>query len=233
MADWNPFKEKPAANTADPTNAATTTTEKSPAEMLAESLATANRPLMERLESLTRELEAVKTQTTRPVAAAEPTSVASVFDDEDAAFAQRIGPIAMQNLTLAAKMAYNEIKQEYHNKGYGEVFGQFEDDIKGILEGSPLLQADGQGGSKPCRGDYGYIRNVIDMVIGRAAIKAGMKFGGRDKGFFIEGAGGSDGSSGNAVPEDGLSDSQRRVFSRMKVSSEDAKKTMAKLKFIS
>jgi hypothetical protein len=123
----------------------------------------------------------------------------------------------------------SEIKAEYGRAGYGELWEQFEKEINTVLEGSPLVNGSGQS----LRGDPQYIRNTVDMVFGREARKAGMQFGGKSKGFFLESGSGSDGRSDiNAPTNDGLTEGQRKVFGRMKVSLDDAKKVMGKLKFV-
>ena len=198
--------------------------EKTPAEMIADSLA----PLLESNRKMAERLEQIEQNTIKrpePRHEAEPVSV---LDDENAAFAQRIGPVMLRQLELEARIVKNDIKAEYAKAGYGDLWEQYESAINGVLDSTPVVTADG----KPFRGNPEYIRNTVDMVFGREARKAGMQFGGKGKGFFLESATGGDGSTRVPV-DDGLSDGQRKVFGRMKVPLEDAKKVMAKLKFVS
>lgn len=235
-----PFPEK--KESADPNNAEAASGEggapaKTPAELIAESVSAALKPLTDSMAALSTKVDAVEAATKRPakVENTEPRARTSVFDDEDAAINERVYPLAERTLALEARMARNEVKIEYATKGYGEVWAQFEADINTVLENSPLV--DGSG--KLCRGDAGYIRNCVNMIFGKAAMAAGLKFGGKDKGFFIESAGGEVGGGGGSVTvDDGMTEGQRKVFNRMKgpdgkpITVDAAKKTLGKLKFI-
>lgn len=223
---WNPFKKEEAEvpnpeATNDPTN------EKTPAEIIAESVAASLKPVVEKLDSFSQRLDAIDAATKKPEPKVENTELVSVHDDEDRAFAQRIGPVMLRQLETEARIARSEIKAEYVEQGYGEAWAAFEKEIDATLSGSPLLGPDG----KVCRGNPEYIRNVVDMVFGRAAKKAGIKFGGRERGFFLENTAGGPETTNDAV-QDGLTADQRRVFARMGITAADGKKTMAKLKFI-
>lgn len=198
--------------------------EKTPAQLLAEALT----PVLNTLNSVNSRLDTIEQNGRRPDPPAN-TEVPSVLDNEDAAFAHRVGPLAQRQLETEARFTYNEVKQEYIERGYGEVFKELEKSIKETLEGSPLI--DGNG--RLCRGDAGYIRNVVDMAFGRHALANGVRFGGKDRGFFIESAGGNSTHAGTESVDDGLTPAQRKVFNRMGVSPADAKKTMGKLQFVS
>jgi hypothetical protein len=202
--------------------------EKSPAELIAESLGAALKPLTEKLDSYGARFDALESNTRKPQPKAEPTEITSVLDDENAAFSQRMTPIVLRQLELEARIVRSDIKAEYASAGYGDLWSQYESEITNVLDSSPILTSEG----KPMRGDPQYIRNAVDMVMGRAARKAGMRFDGKSKGFFLESASGSD--NGSHQPEnDGLTEGQRKVFGRMKVPLDEAKKVMAKLKFVS
>lgn len=204
--------------------------EKSPAELIAESLqplATTLRAVADGQAALTSRLEAIETQTRRPEPPKPPAEVASVFDDENAAFSQRIGPIALRQMELEARVVKSEIKQEYTAKGYGDLWREYEGDINQIIDSTPVVDVNG----KPLRGSPQYIRNCVDMIFGRAAMKGGFKFDANKKSFFLETA-----SSGDQPPAasetDGLTDAQRKVFERMKVPTDRAKEVMKKLHFV-
>jgi hypothetical protein len=228
---WPKVNNKEDTNVIDPANAdqdKTKVVEKTPAELIAEALS----PFKTQLDTISTKFDNLeKNAVTRPTPEAraeerhEPTSV---LDDENAAFAQRLTPVLVRQFEMESRMVRGEIRAEYQKDGYGELWDKYEADINKVLEGSPLVTAEG----KPLRGDPDYIRNVVDMVFGREARKAGMRFDGKSKGFFLEsGSNGSD--NGNHGPvDDGLSEGQRKVFGRMKVSPEDAKKVMGKLKFV-
>lgn len=200
--------------------------EKTPAELIAEALS----PLRDSFEKMNSRFDAIEQNMVKkpePRENAERIEPVSVLDDENAAFAQRIGPVLLQQFEMSARLNRNEVKNEYISAGYGDLWGQYEKEINQVLDNTPLAGAEG----KPLRGDMQYIRNVVDMVFGREARKAGMRFDGKSKGFFLETGSAGDGP-GKGSESDGMTEAQRRVFARMKVPSEDAKKTMAKLRFI-
>jgi hypothetical protein len=192
---WNPFNRE-EQHVEDPEvkpNGEVKTQEKSPAEMIAESITSALQPVVTQLGEFRTKLDAVEAATKKPEKQ-EPAPgenvTPSVFDSEDAAFNTRLGPIVAQQLAMEARITYGEVKQEYVAKGYGEMLAQWDGEIQKVLDGSPLVTGDG----KRCRGDKVYIRNVINMVFGEKALASGVKFGGRDRGFFTESAGGSNDS---------------------------------------
>lgn len=222
-----PF-EKPNTGTENPPvadpNAPPKPPEKSQAELIAEALS----PFSQTLQSISQRIETIE-QRTAPRRSPEENQPLSVLDDENAAFAQRLSPIMLRQLELESRVVRGDIKTEYERAGYGELWERYSKEISETLDGSPLFTADG----KPLRGDPAYVRNVVDMVFGREARKAGMRFDGKNKGFFLETGGTGEGAGAGAPVNDGLSDAQRRVFGRMKVSLDDAKKVMTKLQFVS
>ena len=206
--------------------------EKTPAELIAETLSAALKPVTDTLSTINGRLEAVENSTRRPEREITPTETPSVFDNEDAAFAQRIGPVMLRQYELEARYVRDEIRREYERAGHGEVWAQYEGQINGELERSALVQPDGHGGVRPLRGDPAYIRNVVNMIIGAAAVAAGMRFDGKSKSFFLETAGGDAGPGSHVDPADGLSADQRRVTARMGLTPEQAKASLGKLKFV-
>ena len=106
----------------------------------------------------------------------------SIFEDEGKAFAERIGPLAVETVLMRAKMAQNEILEEYSD--WKEFFPQ----IKQELDSAPVsVKADAAGWSR-------YVRNVADMVIGREGRKSGLKR--NNNSFVLETGGGSGDQSG-------------------------------------
>lgn len=228
---------KPDNKPADPQvgdghGAPETPKEKTPAELIAESLqplAATLKTVADGQAALTGRLDAIESQTRRPEPKPQPGEPVSVLDDENVAFAQRIGPVMLRQLELEARVVKSEIRNEYVAKGFGDLWREYEKDIDAVVDASPL--ADGQG--KPLRGSPQYIRNCVDMIFGRAAVKGGVKFDSNKKSFFLE-TGSTGETNSNATPEtDGLTADQRRVFDRLKVPSDRAKFVMSKLKFVS
>jgi len=202
--------------------------EKSPAELIAESL----KPLTESLAAMRTEMAALKPK--EPVRKAENVEIPSVLDDENAAFNARTAPLYQRQLETEAKLALSEIKAEYAELGFGAFWRENESKINEMLANSPLASPDGNGGAKVVRGDPAYIRNVADMFIGRSARAGGVKFNGDNKTFFLEDATGSNsGQGGKKSDTEGLTAKQIKVFQRMGVSMDDAKKTIGKLEFVS
>lgn len=206
--------------------------EKSPAELIAESVSAALKPMTDQVTALQTQITEL-TKPRQPKVDEKPPEIASVFDDENTAFNQRIGmavtPVMARQLELESKFVLSEVKREYEQAGFGDMWKAYESNITKVLSDTPLIT--GQG--RPFRGDPEYIRNTVDMIFGRAAREKGIRFDGKTKSFFLESAGGGVDGHGSLTPEDGLTDAQRRVFQRMGVPIEDAKKTVAKMKFIS
>ena len=202
--------------------------EKTPAEIIAESVAEALKPLAARFDGYDDKFAKLEEQTKpappKPPVVGEPTSV---LDDENLAFAQRLTPLLARQFELESTIVRDRIVREYQGAGYGDLIAQFEVDINKILDAAPLVTNDG----KPFRGDPQYIRNVIDMVMGREAKKAGMRFDGKSKGFFLETAGSSLDVSHTSAG-DGMTEGQRKVFSRMGVPLDKAKDVIKKLQFV-
>lgn len=206
--------------------------EKTPAELIAESLSTALKPVMDKLTEQDQRFATLEEATKRPERTAvedgERPQPISVLDDENAAFAQRMTPLLARQYEIEARIVKKDIRDEYVAAGYGELWSKYVKEIDATIDGSPLVTNDG----KSLRGDPQYIRNVVDMIFGRAARGAGMRFDGKNNGFFLETATGSVDNSA-VTEQDGMNEGQRQVASRMKISPADAKKVMGKLKFVS
>lgn len=206
----------------------TTTSEKSVAEIISESL----KPLSDGFAALRQDIEALKTKPEPP--RREPTEIPSVLDDENAAFNVRMGPLMQSQLEMEARMNTRDVKQEYIDAGFGAIWQQNEIDINKTLDGTALVQPDGNGGAKKLRGDPQYIRNVADMIIGRAARAGGVRFDGAKKTFFLEGANGGESAGGPSASEtDGLTAKQVKLAQRMGIPLDKMKSTVSKLDFVS
>lgn len=203
-------------------------TEKSPAELIAESLKVALQPLSDAIEAQNARFNTLEQQTKREpkpeVRQGEPTSV---LDDENLAFAQRLTPILARQFEMESQIVRDRILREYSGSGYADFVTQYEGEINQILDAAPLATNEG----KPFRGDPQYIRNVIDMVYGRLARKGGVKLDGKSKGFFLESAHGSD-HQGTPNELEGVTENQRRVAERMGIPLTEIKKAAGKLHFV-
>lgn len=203
--------------------------EKSIAEQIAEGMALAMKPLNEAIAAQNERFNKIEEQTKprEPKPHVDPQEPTSVLDDENLAFAQRMTPLLARQLELESRIVRNDVKVEYDKAGYGELWEQFETEINNMIESAPLATNDG----KPLRGDPQYVRNVVDVILGRAARKAGMRFSGKTKGFFLESANGS-AENTSIGPADGLTDNQRKVMSRMGIPLDKAKDVIKKLHFV-
>ena len=210
----------------DPPATPPATPEKSIAEIISESL----RPFQENVAALRQDIEALKTP--KEVVKREPTERISVLDDEDAAFNQRMTPLLQSQLELEARINVRDVKQEYVDAGFGDIWRQNEGEITKTLEGTALVQPDGQGGVKKLRGDAQYIRNVADMIIGRAARAGGVRFDGAKKTFFLEGANSGEAAGGSKdAATEGLTAKQVKLANRLGIPLDEMKKTVGKLEF--
>lgn len=203
-----------------------TSSEKSVAEIISESLA----PFSQRFDKLQQDIDALRTPP--PPARREPTEIPSVLDDENAAFAVRMTPILQTTLEIEAREIMRDVKQEYVDAGFGAIWQQNETEIKGVLNGTALVQPDGQGGTKKLRGDAQYVRNVADMIIGRAARAGGVRFDGAKKTFFLEGANSNESVGGAKSAEvEGLTQKQVKLAQRLGIPLDKFKQTVSKLEF--
>lgn len=200
--------------------------EKTPAELIAESLAGFKTELTARFDELGNRLNTVEQSVKRPEPVVEGNQPPSIFENEQAAMAGYIGPVYLRQMELEARVVLSEVKQEYVGAGFGDMWREFEKEIKAVLDGSPVAGADG----KPIRGNPDYIRNTVDMIFGRAARQKGVRF--KDQTFFLEGAGGDAGGGNSNQPNDGMSEKQRKIFQRMGIDPKEGAKTMGKLTFI-
>jgi hypothetical protein len=171
-----------------------------------------------------------------PEKPADPAQPISVLDNEDAAFAQRIGPVAYQNYQMQARLTLMDIKEEYPR----EVWQRFQKEISEALgKETVMYQSNPQ-----C------VRNVCDMIIGRAAKDNGFRYDSKGKKFFLEDASQVD-AQGNPQAEAEREyldfkvafppnrDGKQKVVSRksflegMGVTPEQSKKAMDKLQVVS
>jgi hypothetical protein len=111
----------------------------------------------------------------------KPTEIASVLDNEDAAFAQRLGPLAIEQVKLNARMVERDILDEMRQQGWEDQIP----DVREYLSKVPLT-------NKASPEYEAQVRNVVDMTIGKAARSNGLKR--RGNSFILEDA--------NATPSD-------------------------------
>ena len=199
--------------------------EKSPAELIADAL----KPVTEGFATMRAEIDALKVRT----APKDRPEVPSVMDDEDAAFNTRLTPIMAKTLELEAKDAKREVEQEYRNLGFGDLWDANRKDIDAFLGQAALVTQNEKGEPVALRGNPEYIRNVADMMIGRAAKKGGVKYNGKDNQFFLEDTTGD----GTVIvrkekESEGITKKQLEAAKRFGIPIDQYRKAAAKLKFV-
>jgi len=137
-------------------------------------------PLRTAVDDQSKRLAAIE-ENSKPKTPTTPAVVPSVLDDEDAAFANRLGPLAINQVKLSAKIIENEIYDEMRSNGWDEYIPE----VRKYFADVPIQT----------KADQNYeasARNVMDMVIGKAARSSGLKR--RNSSFILEDV--------NATPND-------------------------------
>lgn len=137
----------------------------------------------------------------------DPPARVSVLDNEDEAFAQRLGPIMYQTVLTNARMVERDIYDEMKEGGWSELLPE----VKKHLDATDV--------QRKSKADYAvYCRNVMDMVIGQKARSSGLRQ--REGTFYLETGNtrGADGDKGNR-PELNWQDQRGRVHTGDEVAS--------------
>src|SRR5262249_52515853 len=77
-------------------------------------------PIKTAVEETRSRISAIEESSKKKPEPATPQTVPSVLDDEDAAFANRLGPLAINQVKLSAKIIENEIYDEMRANGWDE-----------------------------------------------------------------------------------------------------------------
>lgn len=131
-------------------------------------------PLKTSIDNQAARLSAIE-ESRKPKEEPKPTEIPSVLDNEDAAFNTRLTPLALQNVLLQARIIEREVLDEVSADGWAE----FLPEIKEELSNTPPQIKASQTYDK-------YIRNVVDMIVGRKSRASGLRR--RDRGFVLEDA---------------------------------------------
>ena len=132
------------------------------------------KPLQDKLNAYEQRFGTIEEKMTAPPARREPTepqTIPSVFDDEDKAFAERVGPLVVETIQLKARLVENDIIAELKEKGWGE----FIPDVRKVLADTPVTEK-----AKPTYEQY--VRGAAEMVFGKKAMEGGLR---RDKQRFV------------------------------------------------
>jgi hypothetical protein len=152
--------------------------------------------LSETVSPISQRLEALEQKFAKPKEEPKPTEIPSVMDDEDSAFNTRLGPVVTETVAMKARLIESEVLRELEGE-YGDLIPK----VREQLKGTDLVSKNGM----MVKGVYeSYIKNVADMVVGRAAREGGLKR--KANSFVFED---SSGSGGRAEGTSGLGQEQR------------------------
>jgi len=124
------------------------------------------KPLQDKLNAYEARFGTIEEKMTTP-ARREPTETptrTSVFDDEDKAFAERVGPLVVETIQLKARLVENDIINELKDKGWGEYIP----DIRKVLADTPVTEK-----AKPTYETY--VRGAAEMIFGKKAMEGGLR----------------------------------------------------------
>lgn len=139
-------------------------------------------PILQDVTALKTDFDALKAAAAAPAqkeanGSDQPRQLTSFIDDGDRAFAERIGPLAVQTTQLSARVIESEALRQVQADGWDTLIPE----IRKHLDNTPL--------ARKAASDYGaYVENVVSMVIGANARKAGLRMDGSKKTFYLEDA---------------------------------------------
>jgi hypothetical protein len=144
-------------------------------------------PLKESIDAQGKRMDAYE-EARRPKEPVTPNETPSVLDDENAAFNARLTPLAVETINLRSRMVEREVLDEL------EGFSEFIPEIKKELANTSVQV-------KAMPNYEAYVRNVVDMIVGREARKGGLR---RDKQRFIleDGSSTNDNTGGSSASQE-------------------------------
>ncbi len=226
---WPFDKDKDQAGQPPKAGEGDKTPEKTPAELIAESVTVALKPVTEQLAGFASRMEQVEQRLTpkKPEGAAsepKPPAPPSFLDDEEGAFNARfnaaLGPMAVIVYETRADGVKDRVR-----RSYGDTWTAFEKEIEEFLSKQDVR----------LRMNEAYVRNCVDMLVGRKAIESGYRFDEKTKKFFLEPAGGGTDNQGTPAPDAGLTERQRKAvtsFTKHGMTLDEYTKAMKQLEFV-
>jgi hypothetical protein len=146
------------------------------------------KPLQDKVNSYEQRFESIENATRRPAPKAEDRQVASVLDDEDKAFADRLLPVNAGLILMNARITESEVYNEMESKGWGAYISKAKEALANVnlqTKGSPEYPS--------------IVRNTVKMIVGDEAMNKGLRFDAGKQTFFMEDSNGKvDTSSTNA-----------------------------------
>lgn len=172
-------------------------------------------PILQDVTALKTDFDALKAAAATPAnketSESSPKQLTSFIDDGDRAFAERIGPLAVQTTQLSARVIESEALRQVQADGWDTLIPE----IKKHLDSTPLV--------RKAASDYAaYVENVVSMVIGANARKAGLRMDGSKKTFYLE-----DASAKTSVSPSAFTSDQNWIDQKGRVHT--AEETLSKL----
>ena len=136
-------------------------------------------PLANDFTALKTDFDAMKAAAAEPPPREDrndaPKQLTSFAEDADRAFAERIGPLAVQTAQLSARVIEQEVLRQVEADGWETLIPA----VKKHLSATPL--------QRKAAADYqAYVENIVSMVIGATARKEGLRMDGSKKTFYLE-----------------------------------------------
>jgi hypothetical protein len=225
-------EEKPVENPNEQKPPETSVTESKPvtAEDFKAMFAEAMAPVTQSVASLQEKFNAIE-QAAKPREPSDQNLPTDFFDNPEKAFQERVTPIMLQQYQIQADMIEERLKAKFARQMGDEAYEEIAEPVETLLRDTPVLQK----AQHVAAGRYDqFVMNVFKLVFGGKAMDAGVSLDGKTKKFFLgEGAGPSAEDVEAKKLESEFTPAQRKVFERMGVSLEDARKTMQRLEFVS
>jgi hypothetical protein len=143
-------------------------------------------PITTKVDSIEQRWAALEEAARKPKEETPPNPKAptSVLDNEDEAFAQRMGPLAYQNALLGARMTERDIIDEMKEQGWSSLVP----DVRKLFDATSI--------QRKAQSDYpAYCRNCVTLAIGERARTNGFKSNGET--FYLENSATSGDQPGN------------------------------------
>jgi hypothetical protein len=120
-------------------------------------------PFKASIENIDKRLTAAE-EARKPKEQSKSDEQVSVLDDENAAFNQRLGPLAIETIKTNARLTEREVLDEVRDKGLTDFIPQIKEQF-----GNTPIQVKADPNYER------YCHNVVDMIVGREAQKGGLK----------------------------------------------------------
>jgi hypothetical protein len=174
---WNPFNKKAADGTPKPDEQS-----KSEVDQLVERLTTSLdaklderlKPVTQRVETLATEWNGIKEAANKPEP--EKREPADITTDPERWKQEALGPLQVQVVLANARITEKEVLDSL-----GQRWKHLLPQVQAMLDGTPW--------QRKALPDYkDYVKNVLDVAIGKAARENGLRYDDQNQKFFLEDA---------------------------------------------